>query len=150
MSGRPRVFGIGFHKTGTTSLAAALDQLGYLVAPQPPAARLVDEVCRQGCFENLFRFCSAYSAFQDTPFSLPGVYRALDEHFPGSRFILTVRDDPDAWFDSLQRYTSKRFENDHGQPPTLDNLKVLPMGTDFVLYKVHTLVFQAQEKGISN
>lgn len=94
-SSGPKVFGIGFHKTGTKSLGAALGVLGYRVcgpvgAKDPDIARkaegLIDALARQ------------YDAFQDNPWPL--FYRRLDQHHPGSRFILTVRQE-DAWLDSV-------------------------------------------------
>ena len=92
---RPKVFGIGFHKTGTKSLGAALGILGYRVcgpvgAKDPDIARkavtLIDTLAWQ------------YDAFQDNPWPL--FYERLDQHHAGSRFVLTVRPE-DAWLDSV-------------------------------------------------
>ena len=91
---KPKVFCIGFHKTGTTSLAVALKLLGYRVTgpnntKDPDIAdkvyALADELS-----EN-------YDAFQDNPW--PVLYREMDERWPGSKFILTRRPS-DAWIRS--------------------------------------------------
>lgn len=82
----PKIFGIGFHKTGTTSLALALGELGYTVTGpnevhNPDIARVALDVARG--------LVAAHDAFQDNPW--PILFRELDREFPGSRFILTLR-----------------------------------------------------------
>lgn len=84
---KPRkVFGIGFHKTGTKSLAQALHLLGYKVTGpnevyNPRIAEVVHDVARA--------LAETHDAFQDNPWPL--LYREMDQAFPGSRFILTLR-----------------------------------------------------------
>ena len=96
-----KVFCIGFHKTGTKSIASALRILGYRVTGangvhDPDIAiklnDLVDEVSEQ------------FDAFQDNPWPL--VYKRMDEKYPDAKFILTLRD-PDRWIASAVRH----FEN---------------------------------------
>jgi len=145
-----KIFGIGFNKTGTTSLAAALTQLGYNVAPQPPAVRLFAEVVLQQQYQQLFAFCEEYNAFQDHPFSLPKVFRALDHHFPRSKFILTLRENSNIWFDSLLRFLTKEYGQRYDLPPTLDVMRTQPLGTDFIWYKVHCFIYEAEKYGLWN
>jgi hypothetical protein len=113
---RPKVFGIGFHKTGTTSLAAALNVLGYRVTgpnwvDEPRIAELVHELA--------FDLVPQYDAFQDNPWPL--LYRELDERYPGSKFVLTVRD-PQEWMTSAKRHfgaaetSMRRWIYGHGSP----------------------------------
>jgi hypothetical protein len=94
----PKVFCVGFHKTGTTSLAVALAMLGYRVTGpngvRDPdiagkALRLAHDLVRE------------YDAFQDNPW--PVLYREMDESYPGSKFILMLRD-PQAWIASQVRH----------------------------------------------
>jgi hypothetical protein len=90
----PKVFCIGFHKTGTTSLATALRTLGYRVTgpngvKDPDIERNVHAMAE--------RLVGKYGAFQDNPW--PILYKHLDERYPGSRFILTVRK-PASWIKS--------------------------------------------------
>ncbi len=89
-----KVFCIGFHKTGTSSLAYALEELGYRVTGpngvnDPDIAKNVTKMVR--------KLVRRYDAFQDNPW--PVLYRELDVEYPGSKFILTKRD-PDAWIKS--------------------------------------------------
>ncbi|WP_407496366.1 sulfotransferase family protein [Pseudooceanicola sp. MF1-13] len=93
-SPRPKVFCIGFHKTGTTSLGAALAQLGYRVTGpnwvyHGNIARSYRSRCR--AVSHLF------DAFQDNPWPL--VYAEMEEMWPTARFILTTRD-ADRWLAS--------------------------------------------------
>ena len=89
-----KIFCIGFHKTGTTSLALALEQLGYRVTGpngvhDPHIAANVLPMAR--------RLVEAFDAFQDNPW--PVIFKHLDHAYPGSKFILTVRE-PSAWLNS--------------------------------------------------
>lgn len=56
----------------------------------------------QGKYDNLFAFVEQHDSFEDWPF--PVAYRALDHHFPGSRFILTTRESPARWLSSLKSH----------------------------------------------
>ncbi|MFU8896829.1 MAG: sulfotransferase family protein [Gammaproteobacteria bacterium] len=94
---KPKVFCIGFHKTGTTSLGRALMRLSYRVTgsfgtKDPDIASKVRELA--------FAKAEQYDAFQDNPW--PVLYKELDQQFPGSKFILTRRP-ADAWIQSQVR-----------------------------------------------
>ena len=97
-----KVFCIGFHKTGTKSLAAALTMLGYRVTgpngvDDPDIAHNVQQMA--------FRLVEQFDAFQDNPW--PILYRELDQRYPGSRFILTLRP-TEAWIRSQVRHFGTR------------------------------------------
>ena len=77
----PKVLGVGLSKTGTSSLSAALTILGYRTVHYPPLDRLRE-------------LLDDSDAATDTPVACS--FRELDRQYPGSRFILTVRD-PDSW-----------------------------------------------------
>ncbi|MER9603420.1 sulfotransferase [Mesorhizobium sp. M0243] len=98
-----KVFVIGRNKTGTTSLAAALEAVGYRIGSQHQAEALLDEWHRRD-FRSLIEYCHSADAFQDVPFSLPSTYKALDSAFPGAKFILTVRDSADQWYKSVTTF----------------------------------------------
>jgi hypothetical protein len=99
---QPKVFGIGFHKTGTTSLRDALTMLGYRVAPPcfSKAEDLGDDLP-----ERAMKFAEDFDGFQDDPWPL--LFRELDQRFPGSKFVLTVRD-ADGWYASVLRHFASR------------------------------------------
>ena len=89
-----KVFGIGFHKTGTKSLAKALRVLGFTVTgPNNFKDRDIAET-----YHSLTRELSKqFDAFQDNPWPL--VYREMDLQWPEAKFILTVRE-ARAWYES--------------------------------------------------
>jgi hypothetical protein len=97
-----KVFCIGFHKTGTTSLNVALNTLGYRVTGpngvnDPDIAknvlRMADDLVKR------------YAAFQDNPW--PIIYKELDARHPGSKFILTLRN-ADGWIKSQVRHFGRQ------------------------------------------
>ncbi len=104
-----KVFGIGFNKTATTTLAQVMRDAGLRMPKQLDQELFLDDVIDLGEWGKLRDFCSNYDAFQDLPFSQNEVYIACDALFPGARFILTERK-PDAWADSFVRYYRQSFD----------------------------------------
>jgi hypothetical protein len=90
-----KIFGIGFHKTGTKSLAQALSLLGYSVTG-PNGTR--DPDIGTKVFEYVEKLTPRFDAFQDNPW--PMIFRELDGRFPDSKFILTMRNPAD-WIRSV-------------------------------------------------
>ena len=96
-----KIFGIGANKTGTKSLAKALDLLGFRCSHWEHHG----EMSRQ-YVNNQFRFdfLQRYDAIADLP--VPSLYTELDREYPDSKFILTVRD-LQSWIDSEKVHHSK-------------------------------------------
>lgn len=84
-----KVFGTGAHRTGTTSLNRALNQLG--IHSIHAAFVLYDDIDHE--------VITKYDGFTDNP--IPIIYKALDRKFPGSKFIHTTRDVND-WLESVE------------------------------------------------
>ena len=101
-AGKPKVFGIGRNKTGTTSLKRAMLELGYVVGDQQAGESLLRAWARRD-FRRIASYCRTGQFFQDIPFSLPFTFQAMDMLFPGSKFILTVRD-PESWYQSMVKF----------------------------------------------
>ena len=97
-----KVFCIGAHRTGTRSLAKALDLLGFNCCHWESHKRVMDDV-RAGNFA--LSVMEEYDAAADFP--IPSIYRELDAAFPGSRFILTVRN-RQAWLESVRKHLGHR------------------------------------------
>jgi Sulfotransferase domain len=99
-----RVFGIGWHKTATTSLSHALHRLGLDSAHWKSAhwARAIwREMKEQGTSPTLER---SY-ALCDLP--IPLLFRELDRAYPGSKFILTLRAENE-WIESARAHWSAK------------------------------------------
>jgi len=121
---KQKIFCIGQNKTGTTSLKKSLIDLGFKVGDQVAAENLLPYYIKRE-FKPIIRYCQKAEAFQDIPFSCPFTYIILDQAFPNSKFILSVRDTPQQWYNSLVRFHSKMFGS-NGAIPTADDLQSAP------------------------
>lgn len=95
-----RIFGIGLHKTSTTSLHEALELLGYDSwhwSSAHAAKAIWSEMNQTGRSPTLER----YHALCDLP--IPLLFPKLDEAYPGSKFILTIRDE-ESWIGSIEKH----------------------------------------------
>ena len=97
-----KALGIGFHKTGTSTLKSAVSALGYTFAPR---FRVDGEVIEDDLVPQALAIAATVDAVQDNPWPL--LYRDLDKAFPGSRFILTIRDTDEWWESLLQHFGGK-------------------------------------------
>ena len=115
-----KFFCVGRNKTGTTSLTRAFKRLNYVVGSQRHAELLMNDYFK-GDFKRIINFCQTGEVFQDVPFSLPKTYIELDKAYPNSKFILTVRDSSEQWYQSVTNFQTKIFGE--GNLPTWDELK---------------------------
>ncbi|MEQ8409951.1 MAG: sulfotransferase [Erythrobacter sp.] len=96
----PKIFCIGFQKTGTSSMNQALTQLGYNVASYYGDGlsyhQLRDRFVSMG-----LELARRHDAVEDMPWPL--LYKELDQAFPSAKFILTERD-VDRWFASVLKH----------------------------------------------
>jgi len=100
-----KVFGIGFHKTGTSTLKASVSMLGYTFAPR---FRVDGEIIDDDLTSRALQIAATVDAVQDNPWPL--LFRDLDRTFPGSRFILTVRDTDEWWVSLVRHFGGKSTE----------------------------------------
>lgn len=98
-----KVFGIGLNKTGTTTLGRCGEILGFRHTGCD--RKLLQDVVQRNNFSEVERIVLKYDLFEDWPWPL--IYRQLDQMFPGSKFILTVRKSEDAWLNSLKGHSLK-------------------------------------------
>jgi hypothetical protein len=105
---RPRVFGIGLNKTGTTSLHEALTILGFrsLHDGGPDVHNAVKRAIDDGA-PLLSNLDQRFDAFSDIGL-LSRRFRMLHSQYPGSHFVLTLRP-VDAWVDSRRRHVERNL-----------------------------------------
>lgn len=115
-----KVFCIGENKTGTTTVESVLASLGYKIGSQEKGESLLRAWAVRD-FEPIVKLCKTADAFQDIPFSNDFTYEILDYVFPNSKFILTVRNNKDEWYESMTRFHTKIVGK--GRLPTMDDLK---------------------------
>ena len=116
-----KYFCIGRNKTGTTSLKKAFENLGFIVGDQRAAELLTDRHYFNNDFEEIVKYCKSAQVFQDVPFSYPNTLKHVDSAYPGSKFILSVRDDAEQWYQSLTAFHSELLGN--GEIPTVEALR---------------------------
>jgi hypothetical protein len=105
---RPRLFGIGLNKTGTSSFHEAATILGFdsLHWGGPPVRDKVQAALDAGA-PLLTNLEPHYDAFSDI-LLLSRNFARLDAQYPGSSFVLTVRP-VDAWIDSRRRHVENNI-----------------------------------------
>jgi hypothetical protein len=104
---KPKVFCVGFHKTGTTSIGKAMELIGLknihgagLIRSAVGDTRMMELLFRED-YELFFKLAEEYDTFNDNPWFK--IYKALDHRFPNSKFILTLREEKE-WYESAVRY----------------------------------------------
>ena len=108
-----KVFGLGFSKTGTTSLETALSILGYSVCGghyNNNYSNFLIALYVNRDYREILKFTRLFDAFADAPWGGGDLYRELYQRHPDADYILTVRD-PARWFESFQNMVTK-FDKD--------------------------------------
>ncbi len=106
-----KIFGIGFYKTGTTTLYEALRLLGYRTVngdtPRSyPGADDGETLIRQiDAGDYRLPTFEMFDAFTDNPYFR--IWRQIYDLYPDAKYILTARDD-DAWIDSCVKFYRNR------------------------------------------
>ncbi|MCH2143430.1 MAG: hypothetical protein MK077_10610 [Phycisphaerales bacterium] len=96
--------------------------LGYRVGNERAAEVFFDE-WTTGDYSKIIRFCSSADAFQDIPFNLPGMFRVLHQRFPDARFVLTIRNSAEQWYQSICRFHTGKWSSAGQDPPTIQDLE---------------------------
>jgi len=133
---KEKVFVIGFHKTGTSSMGKALQLLGYRVCGSLKEGIDVDKVKlsdKSYLMENTHGVLENYDAFQDTPWFL--MYEQLYHVFPNAKFILTIRDE-EKWLNSVKKHFGNNAFLYHDYIYKTDNV-VIDETNYIAIYNAH-------------
>ncbi|MDX1486301.1 MAG: sulfotransferase [Alphaproteobacteria bacterium] len=106
-----KIFGVGLGRTGTHSLTVALKMLGIDArhhVDYPELLPAFSKASKSFTGDRLMAMCETHEAIANGT-GLP--YPELDRAFPGSRFILTVRE-TGAWLRSQNAYRTLQAEQD--------------------------------------
>jgi hypothetical protein len=95
---KARIFGIGLSRTGTKSLSRALKMLGITVRHYPADEQTYNDLIHGNYRLTILDECEAI-----TDITVSQYYAQLDRAFPGSKFILTVRD-RESWLRSMEKH----------------------------------------------
>jgi len=99
-----KIFGIGWAKTGSTTLGECLKALGYV--HQSQVLDLVGDIA-DGNLSRIHSVAKNKDSFDDWPWII--LYVELDQMFPGSKFILTERSTQN-WIRSYQNMLKSQGE----------------------------------------
>ncbi len=108
-----KILGVGLSRTGTTSLADALQILGYNSITYAPE-RLADVLLGKKANPSFNRYDDV-DAVTDLPAAF--FYRELIEAYPHAKLILTIRD-LDSWWQSISSF----FSYKHKLIPSIDEM----------------------------
>lgn len=108
----PRVFCVGFQKTGTSSLGKALEILGHKVAGYWEFRDLAQDTGNtwEKVQQRAATISKDFTAYQDTPWPL--LYQEMDQLHPNSKFILVLRDS-DKWIASAVKDFDETYNKIH-------------------------------------
>lgn len=129
-----KVFGIGLSKTGTTSLTKALNIVGIHTIHYPWDQKTFDELQRG---EYRLSVLNEYQGVTDTP--VAPFFAQLDKAWPGSKFILTVRE-KGSWLRSAENHWKTIKEGRRANDKHFQNF------TDFVNACVYGCVYFNAER----
>ena len=143
-----RVIGTGYGRTGTTSLKAALVQLGLGpclsasdVFENPELIRPLLRAVERGS-ANWGDMLAGYESMVCEP-ATP-CWRELAEYYPEAKVVHTVRD-PERWVDSIQRTLARRRRHLNSLPGRAAVQLSSMLGTDFApLIRLFRMTLEAQ------
>ena len=98
-----KIFGIGLSRTGTRSLATALDILGFQAAHWHAGFREFITI-KNGKPVLQLENIRSYDAGCDIP--IAPFYKELDQEYANAKFILTIRNE-ESWLDSVRSHIDK-------------------------------------------
>lgn len=99
---RPKVFGLGLSRTGTRSLTHALQMLGWDCSHYPTDEDTYTELSNGQYDLTLLKHHDGLTDITCVPY-----YQQFDKQYPGSKFVLTVRD-KESWLNSCRNHWFNR------------------------------------------
>lgn len=98
----PKVFCIGFNKTGTTTVGKAFEMLGF--SHSSFNKRVWRKLYLKGKIDAVLNYTARFESFDDLPWLKEDMIPVLDHTFKGSRFIYLERDE-EGWKKSFSQWT---------------------------------------------
>jgi hypothetical protein len=120
-SSKEKVFCVGLNKTGTTSLEQFMKENNFQCGVQAQGELLMRDYAIEN-WRPILEFCETADFFQDLPFSAPKTVNVLANYFPDAKYILTVRDSAEQWYNSLVSFHRKVFGSSDKYPPSKQDL----------------------------
>lgn len=140
-----RIFGIGLHKTATTSLHHAFKILGF-DSWHWSSAHTAKAIWREMNNQGYSTILERYYCLCDLP--IPLLYEKLDKAYPGSKFILTIRKE---WLNSIRKhwdFNFNRFRSAWATDPFTNQIHKVLYGQEHFDEKVFTQRYEAHNYNV--
>ncbi len=106
-----KTFGIGLNKTGTSTLGLALKVMGF--ERHQSGSILAARAYRNGDLSIAKKLTESFDCFEDLPW--PMMYKELLAWYPDAKFILTLRKDPETWYQSLCKHATRNGSSEFNE-----------------------------------
>lgn len=103
-----KVFVIGAPKTGTSSVGAALERLGYHDYKWNP---VMQDYYHFSNYPPIWEKVGQFDSFSDGPFNTGDFYKKLFDRYPTAKFVLTTRD-KELWKESFKHHFGPQTPNE--------------------------------------
>lgn len=114
-----KIFGLGWCKTGTTSLEHGLIKLGF-TGPKSEGKNALKCIETKD-YDGLDKIIQPYEYFCDYPWFYKDLYKHLDTKYPGSLFILTKRE-TSSWHRSNKSWFSDPTKPNRYNSPVIKSI----------------------------
>lgn len=98
-----KIIGVGLNKTGTTTLGAALEELGFKDHMSYDLG--ATQAWHEGKISDVLNIVQTCNNLEDWPWPL--VYKEIYERFEDSMFVLTTRKNEQIWYKSLCNHAER-------------------------------------------
>jgi len=143
-----KIFCIGFNKTGTTTLEKTLQEFGMKMGNQFDGEMLIFDWFKRD-FKRIIKLCKTAEGFQDFPFSVPFTFIFLDNYFKNAKFILTIRNNSEEWYNSIVKFHSKIW-SDGTSPPSKEDLMIANYRYKGYPYESFKLLYNTSDDDLYN
>lgn len=117
--------------------------MGYKVGHQRTAELHIFDYQNEN-WNPIIKYCKSAEAFQDVPFAYPYLYEILDETFSNSKFILTIRDSGEQWYNSLTKSHAIKFGLNN-EIPRIEDLKKATYNYTGYMWDVNQTLYKTKE-----
>ena len=135
-----KLFGVGLSRTGTTSLSTALKILG--ITSHHFHHLLAHDLENRLTYDRMV--VDMFQALSDTPIAL--FYKELDRDYPGSVFILTMREEAE-WARSWQNHIERNYL---GWDPYTHEMHVKLYGSQTFDEKLHLAHYVMHNRSVKD
>ena len=96
-------------------------------------------------WREIIKFCDTAEFFQDLPFSAPKMAEVLLKAFADAKYILTIRESAEIWYNSITEFHKIKFGK-AGKLPTKSNLQKAPYRYKGFAWDANRALYDSPEK----